>query len=66
MTVPAAELSAMTNRMKAFRCSASSDSSVLELVDREVREPKDNEVMARVVVSVVDLTDWGGHASTVR
>jgi len=44
--------------MRAIVYSHPGDSSVLELVDREVAEPGPGEVRVRVVVSGVNPTDW--------
>lgn len=44
--------------MKAISYRTSGDSSVLELVDRDAREPGDGEVRVRVAVSGVNPTDW--------
>jgi len=44
--------------MKAIVYRVTGDPSVLELVDREVREPGPGEVRVRIVVSGVNPTDW--------
>jgi NADPH2:quinone reductase len=44
--------------MRAIVYSRPGDSSVLELVDRDVPEPGPGEVRVRVVVSGVNPTDW--------
>ena len=44
--------------MRAIVYSRPGDSSVLQLVDREVAEPGPGEVRVRVVVSGVNPTDW--------
>lgn len=44
--------------MKAVVYRATGDPSVLEFVDRDVREPGPGEVRVRVVVSGVNPTDW--------
>jgi NADPH2:quinone reductase len=43
--------------MKAISYSTTGDSSVLELVDRDIREPGQGEVRVRVAVSGVNPTD---------
>ncbi|MRG60279.1 zinc-binding dehydrogenase [Agromyces sp. CFH 90414] len=48
--------------MRAIAYSATGDSSVLQLVDRDVREPGAGEVRVRVVVSGVNPTDWKARA----
>jgi NADPH:quinone reductase len=44
--------------VKAIRYSTPGDSSVLELVDRDILEPGPDEVRVRVAVSGVNPTDW--------
>ncbi|MDQ0756602.1 NADPH:quinone reductase [Arthrobacter sp. B3I4] len=44
--------------MKAIVYRATGDPSVLELVDREVRDPGPGEVRVRLAVSAVNPTDW--------
>lgn len=44
--------------MKAIVYRVTGDPSVLELVDREVRDPGPGEVRVRIVVSGVNPTDW--------
>ncbi|HEY8700036.1 MAG TPA: NADPH:quinone reductase [Arthrobacter sp.] len=44
--------------MKAIVYRATGDPSVLELVDRKVRDPGPGEVRVRIVVSAVNPTDW--------
>jgi NADPH:quinone reductase len=44
--------------MKAIAYRATGDPSVLELVEREIRDPGPGEVRVRVVVSAVNPTDW--------
>ncbi|MCB5275371.1 alcohol dehydrogenase [Arthrobacter sp. SO5] len=44
--------------MKAIVYRATGDPSVLELVDREIRDPGRGEVRVRIVVSAVNPTDW--------
>lgn len=44
--------------MKAIAYRATGDPSVLELVEREIRDPGPGEVRIRVVVSAVNPTDW--------
>jgi NADPH:quinone reductase len=44
--------------MKAITYSRTGDSSVLQLVDRDVPKPGTGEVRVRVVVSGVNPTDW--------
>ena len=60
MTVGNEEL---TVDMKAIVYSASGDSSVLSLVEREVPAPGRGEVRVRVAVSGVNPTDWKARAS---
>ena len=49
--------------MKAIRYSTTGDSSVLELVDRDTREPGKGEVRVRIAVSGVNPTDWKARAN---
>ena len=49
--------------MKAIRYSTTGDSSVLELVDRDIREPEKGEVRVRIAVSGVNPTDWKARAN---
>jgi len=49
--------------MKAISYSRTGDSGVLELVDRDIREPGSGEVRVRVVVSAVNPTDWKSRAN---
>lgn len=49
--------------MKAISYRTAGDSSVLELVDRDAREPGDGEVRVRVAVSGVNPTDWKSRAN---
>ena len=49
--------------MKALMYSNPGDSSVLELRNRDVRDPGPGEVRVRVVVSGVNPTDWKSRAS---
>jgi len=44
--------------MKAIVYRATGDPSVLELVDREIRDPGRGEVRVRIMVSAVNPTDW--------
>ena len=44
--------------MKAVVYRVTGDPSVLELVDRESRDPGRGEVRVRVMVSAVNPTDW--------
>jgi NADPH:quinone reductase len=44
--------------MKAIVYRATGDPSVLELVDREIRDPGPGEVRVRIIVSAVNPTDW--------
>ena len=44
--------------MKAIVYRATGDPSVLDLVDREIRDPGRGEVRVRIVVSAVNPTDW--------
>ncbi len=44
--------------MKAIVYRTTGDPSVLELVERETREPGDGEVRVRIMVSGVNPTDW--------
>lgn len=44
--------------MKAIAYRGTGDPSVLELVEREIRDPGPGEVRVRVVVSAVNPTDW--------
>jgi NADPH2:quinone reductase len=44
--------------MKAIVYRATGDPSVLELVDRDMRDPGPGEVRVRIVVSAVNPTDW--------
>nr|WP_296776141.1 NADPH:quinone reductase [Rhodococcus sp. (in: high G+C Gram-positive bacteria)] len=44
--------------MKAIRYSRPGDSSVLELVERDITEPGPGEVRVKVLVSGVNPTDW--------
>lgn len=44
--------------MKAIVYRATGDPSVLELVDRESRDPGRGEVRIRIIVSAVNPTDW--------
>ncbi|WP_346925969.1 NADPH:quinone reductase [uncultured Arthrobacter sp.] len=44
--------------MKAIVYRATGDPSVLELVDREIRDPGPGEVRVRIMVSAVNPTDW--------
>jgi NADPH2:quinone reductase len=48
--------------MRSIVYSQPGDSSVLSLVDRDVREPGPGEVRVRVVVSGVNPTDWKARA----
>lgn len=50
--------------MRAITYSRPGDSSVLELVDREVGEPGPGEVRVRVVVSGVNPTDWKSRSGS--
>jgi len=49
--------------MKAISYDRNGDSSVLALIEREVREPAPGEVRVRVVVSGVNPTDWKARAN---
>lgn len=49
--------------MKAISYSTAGESSVLELVDRDVIEPGQGEVRVRVAVSGVNPTDWKSRAN---
>jgi NADPH2:quinone reductase len=49
--------------MKAIRYRTTGDSSVLELVDRDIREPGKGEVRVRIAVSGVNPTDWKARAN---
>ncbi|MCI2957932.1 NADPH:quinone reductase [Agromyces atrinae] len=49
--------------MRAIVYSATGDSSVLSLVDREMAEPGPGEVRVKIVVSGVNPTDWKARAS---
>ena len=49
--------------MKAISYSHPGDSGVLELVDRDIREPQSGEVRVSVVVSGVNPTDWKSRAN---
>jgi NADPH2:quinone reductase len=49
--------------VKAIMYNNPGDSSVLELRDRDVRDPDAGEVRVRVVVSGVNPTDWKSRAS---
>jgi NADPH:quinone reductase len=55
--------------MRAVTYTQQGDSSVLELVERPIPEPREGEVRIRVVVSGVNPTDWkartGGYGRTV-
>lgn len=44
--------------MKAITYSRTGDTSVLDLVDREIQEPGPGEVRVKVIVSGVNPTDW--------
>ncbi|GAP56837.1 alcohol dehydrogenase, partial [Arthrobacter sp. Hiyo6] len=44
--------------MKAIVYRATGDPSVLELVEREIRDPGRGEVRVRIMVSAVNPTDW--------
>jgi NADPH:quinone reductase len=50
--------------MKAISYDRPGDSSVLELVDRDIREPARGEVRVRVVVSGVNPTDWKSRTNS--
>jgi len=45
-------------RMRAITYNQHGDSSVLELVEREIPEPGQGEIRIRIVVSGVNPTDW--------
>jgi NADPH2:quinone reductase len=49
--------------VKAIMYNNPGDSSVLELRDRDVRDPEPGEVRVRVAVSGVNPTDWKSRAS---
>src|SRR6478672_2445479 len=44
--------------MKAIVYRTTGDPSVLELVDREIRDPGPGEARVRIMVSAVNPTDW--------
>ncbi len=48
--------------MKAITYTRTGDTSVLDLVDREIPEPGPGEVRVKVVVSGVNPTDWKNRA----
>jgi NADPH2:quinone reductase len=49
--------------MKAIVYDHAGDSGVLELADRDIREPENGEVRVRVAVSGVNPTDWKSRAN---
>lgn len=49
--------------MRAIVYAASGDSSVLQLVERELPEPGPGEVRVRIVVSGVNPTDWKARSA---
>jgi len=53
----------MGNAVKAISYSRPGDSGVLEIVDRDIREPQSGEVRVSVVVSGVNPTDWKSRAN---
>ncbi len=50
--------------MKAIVYRATGDSSVLELADRETRDPGPGEVRVKIMVSAVNPTDWKSRRGT--
>lgn len=49
--------------MKAISYNHTGDSSVLQLVERDIREPQAGEVRVRIAVSGVNPTDWKSRAN---
>src|SRR3954462_2250106 len=63
LTIPHRGAAWLPGDMRSVVYTTPGDSSVLELVDREVPEPGPGEVRVRIVVSGINPTDWKARAS---